>query len=1057
MGGVVNSSEYHAFATFTFAATTYYLGTQTELRAGNWYDGAIITAPQLGMQFADELAITRGVNVDLAIGAAAGSAYRALAANNILDGVAVTVSLVMRKKWSDFSTTEDVYSQQLTIVGVTMQPEQVILHLQDIEEQKLQSLYPPLTWQASDFSGLSSDDAGKSICEAVGAALKFPAVLVRGAASESAYYYGVCAGTPKTLPINNISGNIFVVTGYAADILVPGSTFLVTGSTGNDGLYTVLSISYSAPSTLIQVTGTIPSGTVNGNVWLMPTALTVYRNKRIVSPSEYTQQILYQPLTVVNGSFASGFANWITYWYTTAGGYTATNPGAGSSLSTGAGGATITSVSPANCAFVMKNFGADGGTARPGGLYAVQVTVAAGGADAAIFEYNSLVANSLRHVLPAGQTTTVVMASIAGIVQFCLSVWNDTGTTTVTGVRCIPMNLRVLKFTVPQIDFNGTNYVIEADVLGVESRNASAEIQRLLTLAGATADATTFSAAIAASFAQLVDCDHGRIGQRRLDTILDDLLVVARGGLSRNAAGAYTIWQDKAGAATLTLDESAAQSVNVTRFECTAQPTSVALAYAPSSADAGQMQVNPLTRAVTGGILGAEQPREIRYLRDATTADQLNCYRALRRWRNRTATAAIYQSVVNAGDIIALTSPRNWPGQKTFTAWSVRRVKSGNEVSLREYDAAVYAYTAAPLPPNAPTGYQPDYSFTPPAAPGAFAITATAARVDNDGTTTSYATVKALPPAVNWQQVWFAAIHNVTGEITLGAGASIAGGYYGCTLAQLRPGEVYKLQAWAVNSNSLQGAVQTTFDATAIGGAGAATTFTAAGQAAAPATVTSITATQQMGRTVQVTWPAVSGTNIAQYVVERQLGAGAFAQVYAGKATTFVDTGMSYSATAYTYRVRAQDTYGNFSAAYATSASVTVTANITGGTSGNDIGATTVATGNRTNTTTITASYNFTTATLTTFTNNTWSITHSLGRKPVLGACTSGNVDIGCCPNAASTSTIQVTVFSFYKPGQTGGQGVYSTDSTTVNSTPSSHAHTLQFTDKPGTLSVDVW
>jgi len=1048
-------SEYHAFASFTVAATPYYVGTVDELRGGHWYDGVLVTAPQLAMTFGDDLSLTRATNVDLAIGANAGSAYRALAANNILDGTQVTVALVMR---AAPGVGENVYTQILTIVGVTMQPSQIILHLQDIEEQKLQSLYPPNTWQSADWPELSSDDAGKPICEPVGTALKFPCVPIRGSAIEAAYYYGVCAGTPKIVGIYNLSAasKLFIAAGDITGMLVVGASFLVVGSSANDGRYTIAVLSYSAGFTYITVNETVPSNTVNGSFWFMPSAQTVYRNKRIVSASEYAQHILYQPLTVVNGNFASGFANWTTYYYTTAGGYVTTNPGTGCSLTTGAGGATITSVSSTNAAFLSKSFAVDGGTARAGGLYAIEVAVAAGGADAIIYEYNAIVGQVYWHLLPAGKTTTVIMQSVLSVPFFNIGVYNYAGTTTVTGVRCIPLNLRVLKFSVPQYDFNGSLYQIEADALGVESRNASGEVQRLLTLAGASADTTSFNAAIAASFAQTIDCDYGRSGQRRLDAILDDLLYIARGGLSRNSAGAYTIWQDDPGTASLTLDESAADAVNVSKFECTAQPSSVGINYAPSSADANQMQVT-LTRPVTGGILAAETPRDIRYLRDATTADQLVCYRALRRWRNRTAVAAIYSTQVNIGDIVAITSPRNWPAQKTFTAWNIRRVKSGNELALREYDAAVYTYTAGTLPPNAPTGYQPDYSFTPPAAPSAVAVTATSARVNNDGTTQSYATVQALPPAVNWAQVWFAAVHNVTGEITLGNAASIGGGNYGCTLGPLRPGEVYKLQCWAVNGNGVQGVVQTTFSATAIGGGAAVTTFTSAGQTAAPATVASITATQGSGKVVQVTWPTVTGTNIAQYVVERQLNAGVFSKVYAGNATTFADTNVGYSGT-YTYRVRAQDTYGNFSAAYATSAAVGLVANITGGTSGNDIAATTVATANRTNATTISSTYTVGSA-AGTAPWITFNISHSLGRIPILGAVKTTNANMMAAPNNVSTTTIWVTVFGLFSSGTAvgGGSTFFTTFDATINSTPNTHNHNMSFAVGSGTATIDIW
>lgn len=1036
MAALVQRSEYHAFASFTFAATTYYIGTQDELRGGNWYEGVIKTGPQLAMAFNADPGVVQAANVDLVIASNATGTYRTLAVGNILDGTSVTVSLVMRQYLSDGTTAEQVYTQILTIVGTTLNPGTVTLRLQDIEEQRLQALYPPNTWQSTDWPELSSDDAGKPICEPVGTAIKLPAVLLRSDSANNEYWYGVCTGTPKLIGISSVSSGTKTITLSSAPLyaLAPGQVLIVTGSSAADGRYTVA----SASGTTIVVNETLPAST-GGSVRLMPQVLTVYRNKRVVSASEYTVQQSQVPGAIANGNFASGLTNWLQLWYTTAGGYVTTNPGAGSTISATGGVCTITSVSNTNFAFLRCSPGWMPGW---GGVkyayYAVQLTVSAGSADIAISDDTHIQGAGI-YTASAGQTRTFIMYCPGGSLPlFDICVRNNVGTIKFTNVSCYPLSLTLLKFTQPQIDFNGSNYAIECDCAGVESQNASTEIQRLLTNAGASTDATTFNAAKTAVTYQNVDCDYGRSGQRRLDAIIADLMMVARGGLSRNGSGAYTIWQDVAGSPAITMDESAGDPVNVTQFDCPAQPRSVGLSYAPSSADANQMQVNPFMRNVTGGILGAETPYEVRYLRDATTADALLCYRALRRWRGRKATATVYGMQVNIGDKIALTSPRNWSGSKTFTAWEVQRVPSGNQLTLLEYDAAVYTYTAGTLPPSAPTGYQPDYSFTPPLAPSALKVMATAAVVANDGTTTSNATVQATPPAVNWQAIWFAAVHNVTGEICLAAGSSIGGGNYGCTLGPLRPGEVYRLQCYAVNGNNVQGVVQNTFDATAIGGGGAVTTFTTAGLATAPPPVASLSASQAMGSNITVVWPAVSGANIAQYVLERKQGAGSFAQVYAGLGTTYVDSGLFYTGGAYQYRIRAKDTYGNFSAAYATSGTVTIAGNVYGG-NGGDIGSTTVATVNRTGVSTASASW--------TSPSRGFTLTHSLGRDPVCGGVVSGDMYTIIWLSSVGTSSFSCNVIA----------PVGATNSTTVSSTPSSHTHVIGDAARSGTASIDFW
>lgn len=1026
MAGNINSSEYHAFASFTFSATTYYIGTQTELRGGNWYDGVIVTAPQLGMSFGDELSITQGANVDLAIGGDASSAYRALAVNNILAGTQITITLVMRQHWSDNSTTEQVYTQILTIVGHSIQSGQIILHLQDIEQTRLQQTYPFNTWQSGDWPDISSDDAGKPICEPVGTALKFPCPLIRQDVANSEYWYGVCTATHSTLAVTSVTASTKTIVLVNAPLMpmTVGQVVILTSTSGTDAArYTIA----SQAGTTVVVNETVAANLGSGiaSLYVMPVPLTVYRNRRIVAASEYSVQTAF-PAAITNGAFTSGGTGWTT-----------TTVGAGASATFTTGNCAITSVNGSNYAYIRQNL-----TSTTGVFLALSVTVGAG-ADAVI---SNAAPPVMTYRLPAGKTTTIFLAAAGAGAPFTgttLGVWNNTGTANIKSVTSFPLWLTLLKFVQQQVDFNGTNYAIEADCNGVESRNASTEIKRLLLNAGATTDSSSFTAAIGASFSQLVDCDYGRAGARSIDAILNDLLFIARAGLYRTSAGDYGIFQDVATSTSYTYDESLGDPIIVQDYEDPARPNSVTLSYAPSSADANQMQVS-LSRAVTGGILGPDQPREIRYLRDATTSDQAICYRALRRWRGRQCTATVYRQQVNAGDQIALTSPRFWPGQKLFTVWNIDRIKSGNKLTLLEYDSAVYTYTAGALPPNAPTGYQPDYSFTPPNAPTALAVTATSARVANDGTTTSYATVQATPPAVNWQQLWFAAVHNVTGEITLGLGASIGGGNYGITLGPLRPGEVYRLQCYAVNSNSVQGVVQSTFNATAIGGGASVTTFTTAGQTAVPPTVASCTAAQAMGKNIRVTWPTVSATNVEQYVLERSDNGGAYAQVHAGLNTTYIDSTILYTHT-YAYRVRAQDTYGNFSAAYATSSTVSSSGNVSGGTAG-DIGSTTVDTSNRTGVSTVSASYSIAINNI--GANVTQTLTHSLGVKPILGAVNSGSMNCWSTVYQVSTSTIGVSLLPM--PSN-------ATTSVTINTVPNTHSHNLQSVAVSSTFAVDYW
>ena len=69
----------------------------------------------------------------------------------------------------------------------------------------------------------------------------------------------------KNINAVNQGTKTFTVTGDAS-ALVNGNTFTVTGSTGNNGTYTVVSATYSSPNTAIVVSQSIPSATADGQI-----------------------------------------------------------------------------------------------------------------------------------------------------------------------------------------------------------------------------------------------------------------------------------------------------------------------------------------------------------------------------------------------------------------------------------------------------------------------------------------------------------------------------------------------------------------------------------------------------------------------------------------------------------------------------------------------------------------------------------------------------------------------------------------------------------------------
>lgn len=978
----ITSTTYAAFARFTVGATTYYLGTRTELRGGNWYTGPGVGSSGIrAFPVLDHAMPTDGVvqasSITLEIADDPGT-FRTLFQGNALDGLSVTVDLVTGLSWDDGTSSEVVTTQVLTVRGKRLVRGGVSLQLVDLEDERLGALYPSTTFTTTDWAELSTGDSGRAVCEPVGVAIKLPCALVRSDSAGSAWWYAVCSGTPKLYGITAVNSGTKRIT-VSADLtglVEVGQVIYVTGSSAADGRYTVASITYGA-SSAITVTETLPASS-GGSVRAMPHPLAVYRSGRLVPASEYTVHHLTAVTQIANGDFSAGISgNWQTFYYSPGTGYTTTNPGLGSSITLVSGAAQITSVNGSNLAQLRYTITGSGIKAA---YYALTMTVAPG-ANAQVLPGTQLPLVTF----PAGKRTTQIIASpgTGSLPSMDIIVENHSGTTTVDDIRVVPLDLVLLQFAKEQRDFSGSLYAIEADVRGVESRNAADEIQRLLTLAGCTPDASSFSGAqsVAAAASMLVDCDYGRDGQRRIRAIVEDLLFIARGALDRTGTGAYRIVQDVATSSVGQWDEAIGDRLQVESVDYAPRPSSLALSYRPGSKDPAQLQ-HTITRAVAGGVGAPDSPREVRYLRDHAAADRLLCYLALRAQYNGELTATLYGTHRALGQRLAVTCPSVFDGTFDGLVWGLQRVPNGNAVTLREYNAAVYTYTPADFSRDATDAYQPDYSNTPPLPPTALKITAGSTAVANDGTITARITVECVPPAVNWAEIWFAVIHNTTSEQIIARGDSIGAGKYGTTIPGLRPGEVYQLKAYAKNAFALQGAFQATFDATAIGGGATATTFTAPGQAAVPPNVGAISAQQDMGRIVRAVWTAVTATNLWGYVLERSVNGGAYAEVWRGQGTLFADTSVSMG-NSYAYRVKARDTYGNLSAAYATSASTgALTGTVYGGASGNDIAGSTVATANRSSTTTISASFTDSG----TIGEVDVVISHSLGKAPTCSA-----------------------------------------------------------------------
>lgn len=614
-----------------------------------------------------------------------------------------------------------------------------------------------------------------------------------------------------------------------------------------------------------------------------------------------------------------------------------------------------------------------------------------------------------------------------------------------TGIASEPWPHLYVEFTAEQRGFDGAPYLIAADVRDdSDDVPATYALDMLASVAGITYDGPTY--ALLDSFVwgnnRLVSFDAGRDGQRTIRAILEDLLAVSSASLYRSAAGDYAFAVDNEGVSLGVWDEDAGDDIEVLSVRDTARPASIAVSYRPGPAEPDDMTQTQVREV--GGSQGEQRPRVIRYLRNADVADRVACYRAAYARLNRRVRARLYRTTMNVGDIITLASGAWSLGQSDWRVRSVQSIVGGVEVECSPYDASLHTYTPGDIPASALADYSPDYSATPPAAPSNLRILSTTATQQGDGAVTANVYADVTPPPVNWAQLWLAAIHNVTGELVMGQMTEIVveeGQRFAATLTGLRPGEVYQLHAWAVNAFGVRGPAQSTFDAAFILSADEATTFTTAGYATLPPDVTGIAVAQLPPRGLEVKWNAVTMNNLREYVLERAVGAGAFSEVWRGATRSYIDRDVAYGSS-YTYRVKARDTWGNLSGNYNTSgATALATGSVYGGSSGNDIGSSTIDTYNRTNVSTVSANVG-----AVDIMGTAATIPHSMGRVPLAGANTSGKYDAWA--NVAAVTSTTVTAKAFGAP---------STPSPQPANSGNPHQHLFLYSDGAVTISVDLW
>jgi len=473
----------------------------------------------------------------------------------------------------------------------------------------------------------------------------------------------------------------------------------------------------------------------------------------------------------------------------------------------------------------------------------------------------------------------------------------STSTGAVSGVV-----VRDLIFTREQLDQGGAPYSFMADVLvsagsgTTDHRLASREVARLLGVAGITVNAASFTTAHTYSDGEAMRIDAGYVKQRTVKAIIDDLLAACRGIISKNATGEWVLLQDKPTSVVTNYRETA-DLVSIDGMEYRDKPSSVSFFYRPKSSVGEDWLAAPRARN-TGGLLAAKRYQNP-YVYDHALADRLCDFLSKRDSILRRATVSVHAVQHDVREAITINAVTAWAGDRTWLIDGVRRPADKNVLSLREYDAAIYNYSSTTLPSGASNGYAPDYSYTNPAAPTALTYVAgsSGTTISTDGVTRAYMAYTVTAPTVNFARIVFVAIDAAGGIARIDG--KLNGAVYEAVLSNLRAGVSHTIQAYAVNSNGLEGAV-------------ASEVRSSPGYAVTPNAPSGVGGRQIGTKTVQFDFVPSTSTNIDFYEAQIALNYGGYGAAFKVPVVfeyNFATVGVNIAA-----RVRAVDKFGNASA-----------------------------------------------------------------------------------------------------------------------------------------------
>lgn len=199
---LVTRATHRTYARWTVEGQTHAVATDDDVRGGVAHVALLVADAELGERWVEEVATASTVLLTVADNPRESEvlldesddplldeqgdalltespAYASLVVSPV-EGLQVTVEVVTRVEFDTGPAFEYVRQRTLTCTGREFAPGVVRLELADIEDQRLNALYPPRTLRTDEWTVLEEADAGRAVARVFGTALKIQAARVSG-------------------------------------------------------------------------------------------------------------------------------------------------------------------------------------------------------------------------------------------------------------------------------------------------------------------------------------------------------------------------------------------------------------------------------------------------------------------------------------------------------------------------------------------------------------------------------------------------------------------------------------------------------------------------------------------------------------------------------------------------------------------------------------------------------------------------------------------------------------------------------------------------------------